>query len=114
MAFEKGNKLGKGNKGAKLIEEAIRRAIAQDNGERLRRGVEKLLDLVAAGELAALQVVADRVDGRPAQSVEMNVTRDTRDYSMEELLERLAAFRGGDSSRTDPAQTSAAKPSELH
>jgi hypothetical protein len=39
MAFEKGNKLGRGNKEAKLIEEALRRAIKQEDGQRIREGV---------------------------------------------------------------------------
>ena len=48
---------------------AIDRAIAQDSGDRLRKAADKLLDLAAAGEAWALKELADRLDGKSAQSV---------------------------------------------
>ncbi len=45
------------------------RAIAQDDGKRLRGAVEKLLDLAESGEQWAVQMLADRLDGKPAQAV---------------------------------------------
>jgi uncharacterized lipoprotein YmbA len=50
------------------------RALAQEDlkaemDHRLRKGIEKQLDKCAEGDLAALQAIADRLDGRPAQSV---------------------------------------------
>jgi hypothetical protein len=47
--------------------EALRRAIAQDNGERLRASIEKLLNLASIGEPWAIKELADRLDGRPKQ-----------------------------------------------
>jgi hypothetical protein len=87
MAFQPGHKLAKGNKGARLIEEAIRRAIAQEDGKRIREGVEKLLDKVAEGDLAAFNILADRLDGKPNQSIttDLNVHRDRRELSDDEL-----------------------------
>lgn len=47
----------------------LHRAILQDDGKRLRAAAEKLLDLAAAGEQWAVQELANRLDGRPAQVV---------------------------------------------
>ena len=67
MPFEEGNTLGK--KG-KIFDAALRRAIAQDSGELVRKAAEKLLQLAAAGEQWAVQYLADRLDGKPTQAVE--------------------------------------------
>jgi len=47
----------------------VTRAIAQDDGKRLRDAAEKLLDEAAKGESWALAMLADRLDGKPHQSV---------------------------------------------
>ncbi|MBU3565991.1 hypothetical protein [Polynucleobacter sp. MWH-HuK1] len=47
---------------------ALRRAIAQDNGVRLRASVEQLLNLASNGEPWAIRELADRLDGRPKQA----------------------------------------------
>lgn len=114
MGFEKGNKHGKGNKGAKLIEDALRRAIAQEDGKRIREGISKLLDQFAAGDLAAFTIVADRVDGRPIQQVDMNVSRDVRDLTEQEILERLADLRDGAAISSAEDQESESEPQKLH
>jgi len=49
--------------------EALQRAIAQDDGKRLRGAAEKLLDLADAGESWAVRELADRLDGKPAQTI---------------------------------------------
>jgi hypothetical protein len=48
---------------------ALSRAIAQDDGKRLRAAAEKLLDLAAEGEGWAVKELRDTLDGKPAQSV---------------------------------------------
>lgn len=114
MPFAKGNKLGQANTKTRVIEEAIRRAVAADDGKRIRAGVEKLLDQFGQGELAAINAVADRLDGRPNQQVEMNITKEARDYSLDELLERVAEVRGRIAAGADSAQASASEPSAIH
>lgn len=52
--------------------EAIRRACAQEDGQRIRKAAEKLLDKAADGEPWAIQMLADRTDGRPAQKQEIS------------------------------------------
>lgn len=51
---------------------ALQRAMAQDDGKRLRDAAEKLLDKAAVGEPWALGMLADRLDGKVAQAVELS------------------------------------------
>ena len=48
---------------------ALDRALAQDDGKKLRRAAEQLLDLAAAGEAWAVKELGDRLDGKPAQQL---------------------------------------------
>lgn len=52
---------------------ALNRAIAQDEGKKLRSAAEKLLALASAGEPWAVKELADRLDGKPKQSVDAQV-----------------------------------------
>ena len=64
-----------GNKNAtknKIWAEALDRAIAQDDGKRLRGAAEKLLDLAADGEQWAVKELGDRLDGKPTQQTEIS------------------------------------------
>jgi protein-disulfide isomerase len=70
MAFAKGNKHGEKSR---VIEQALRRAVAQDDGVRLRRMVEAVLDKAAEGELAHIAWLADRLDGKPKQQIEQTI-----------------------------------------
>ena len=54
--------------------EAINRAIAQDNGARLRAIAEALLTKASDGDMAAIREFADRIDGKAMQAIEANVT----------------------------------------
>ena len=61
----------KGNKNAQkgqMWNDSLRKAIAQDDGRRLRASVEQLLNLAAKGEPWAIKELADRLDGRPKQT----------------------------------------------
>ena len=51
----------------RLWNDALRMAIAQDDRVRVRKAVEKLLDLAAEGEPWAIKELADRLDGKPVQ-----------------------------------------------
>ena len=70
MAFEPGNQLGAKSK---AFQGALRRAIAQDDGKRLRDAAEKLLTLAAQGEGWALKELADRLDGKSHQSSDVTI-----------------------------------------
>lgn len=50
---------------------AVRRAAVQNDGERLRKVVDRLFDNAEAGEVQAIKEIADRLDGKPAQQVNL-------------------------------------------
>ena len=61
----------KGNKNAQkgqIWNDALRKAIVQDDGKRLRASVEQLLNFASKGEPWAIKELADRLDGRPTQT----------------------------------------------
>lgn len=66
MGAPLGNKNGAKQK--RLVTDALRRAAAQ-SPEKLKQACEKILDDAANGNLAAFNTIADRLDGKPAQSV---------------------------------------------
>ena len=71
--------------------EALQRAIKQDDGKRLRGAAEKLLDLADSGEAWAVRELADRLDGKPAQSVQLDATV-TKSRAVDLTDDELAAI----------------------
>lgn len=66
----------KGNQNAvggnqRLWDAALRRAIAQDDADRLRKSAEQLLTLASQGEQWAIKELADRIDGKVAQAINL-------------------------------------------
>ena len=65
-----------GNPGGRLKEKqflaALQRAIAADDGVQLRKAAEQLLKCAANGEGWAIKELADRLDGKAHQSVDMS------------------------------------------
>lgn len=108
MAFKKGNQLA-AKKG--LFDGALRRAIAQDDADRLRKAAEKLLTLAAEGEAWALKELADRLDGKSQQNVSIE-RKDVKELSLSELMAELAATRIGEGG--DAASSGAELPSSVH
>jgi len=103
MAFDKGNKHAAKSK---VFDQALRRAIAQDDGVRLRAAAEKLLDKAAEGEVWAIRELADRLDGKSVSTHDVTVTKDVKRLSTTELLALISAERAaseGDGSG-EPAQ----------
>ena len=64
---------------------AVSRAIAQEDGKRLRQAAEKLLDMAAEGEMSAINALADRLDGKPHQSVDLANADGSNLFSSVEL-----------------------------
>jgi len=71
----------------KVWNDALRRAIVQDDGLRLRKAAEKLLDKAADGEAWAVKEIADRLDGKAAQDVKLEA-----DINIHTLAEVLSAI----------------------
>lgn len=95
MAFapgQSGNPAG--NSKGKRFYDALDRAIAQDDSKRLRKSAEKLLDLAADGESWAMQMLADRLDGKPAQSVMLG--NDPDNPLLETVTRKLVDPGAGD------------------
>jgi Flp pilus assembly protein TadG len=92
MAFKPGNTLAAKSK---LFDGALRRAIAQDDADRLRKAAESLLNEAANGKPWAISLLADRLDGKADQTV--NVTRNVENMSLAELAAEVAQLRAGDS-----------------
>jgi hypothetical protein len=60
---------------------------------KMRRLAEKVYELALQGEAWACNMIADRLEGRPAVETTLNVSRyqDVREYSDQELLAMIAA-----------------------
>jgi hypothetical protein len=74
---------------SRVFSDALRRAIAQDDGKRIRDAAEKMLDLAAQGEPWAVREVFDRLEGKPAQGVTVSGDEDNPiNHSIRVLLGR--------------------------
>lgn len=59
---------------ARRFADILNRAMVQEASKaeedhRLRKGIEKILDKAAEGDLPSITMLADRLDGKPAQDV---------------------------------------------
>lgn len=77
-----------GNTNAKkenrLITDALRRVVTQ-SPEKLRKACEKVLDDAVGGNLGAFSVIADRLEGKPAQSMDIKVKEVTHEDAVNAL-----------------------------
>lgn len=74
---------------SRVFSDALRRAIAQDDGKRIRDAAEKMLDLAASGEPWAVREVFDRLEGKAAQAVTLAGDADNPiNHSIRVLLGR--------------------------
>jgi uncharacterized protein DUF5681 len=119
MAWEKGKS---GNPGGrtkeKVFTEQLRIAVNTVDAEgikKLRRIADKLADCAVAGESWAIQQVADRLDGKPAQesTVTIDDKRDATDWTRAELVAFLDDARTG-SDRAAEAGGRAGQPDKVH
>jgi hypothetical protein len=93
-----------GRRSEKLIADAIRIAVFEEDpatGKRkLRLIAEKLVTAAINGEGWAIQQIADRLDGKPAQESTMTIDdkRDATDWTNDELIAFLndARARGNE------------------
>lgn len=71
MAAELGNNYS--SKNNRLVADTLRRIAVQEDGKKLRAMCEAIYDKAASGDVQAAQFIADRLDGKPAQTVNGNV-----------------------------------------
>jgi hypothetical protein len=85
----------------KPFAEALRMELASAGSDhkKLRVIAKKLIEKAEEGELSAIQQIADRLDGKPAQeaSVTIDDKRDASDWSREELVAVLGDAKTGGS-----------------
>mgnify|MGYP001560785995 CR=1 FL=1 len=99
-----------GNQRQKKFQQALDRAILADDGQKLREAADKVYALAAAGEEWAIQFLADRLDGKPTQQLDMRVTRPTKELTDDELV----SIAAGSGEGIAPAPTSEETPPQLH
>jgi hypothetical protein len=95
MAFQKGNKLGAGDK---PWTRALQRHV-QQNPDKLHKLAIKTFDMAMAGDLAALKELANRLDGMPVQGIEHSGSLDGK-TARELSNDQLAAIAAGGSAGT--------------
>ena len=90
MAFEPGNRHAAKRR---EFEQAVRRSLAVDDYQSLRRIVDKVRDLAEEGERWAVEMIRDTLDGKPAQQI---VATDTEGRSLAIGLVAYAEVRPDD------------------
>lgn len=101
MAFEKG-KSGNpaGSKKVRVIQQQLTSALneAYENSDKtkLRAIIDRWVAKAIDGDMQAIASIADRIDGKPAQTTDLNINdnRELRDLSTAELAERVADALG--------------------
>lgn len=102
----------------KAFADAVRLAVnrdAEDGRKKLALLADKLVEFALAGEGWAMQQIADRLDGKPAQesTVTIDDKRDATDWSREELVAFLRDATA-DSAGTVKAEGRGRKPDRVH
>lgn len=119
MAAPKGNRFGSHDKPWTNALQRVLKQLEVKNadgqviakvGEALRLIAEETVTRAIAGDKDARKEIADRLDGKPTEFLNVNHTADPGNLSDDELANIASASRD----RTAEAQESAPKPSELH
>lgn len=56
---------------SRVFHDMLRKAVLQDDRKRLDKAVEKLLDQAAEGDMFAMTMIRDTLDGKPKQQTEV-------------------------------------------
>jgi hypothetical protein len=98
----------------KVIESALRRSVAQDRADRLRKACEKLLDQAAFDpdprvSMAAFVIISDRLDGKPVSRIETS-DGDTRNMGLADLVQLVLSARKADAIDAHAIEQSSTEP----
>ena len=78
---------------ARMFADALRRALARDGGD-LARGLDKIADRLVAAAVAghqwAIADIADRLDGRPKQTIEGQIDHNVNVGSSDSLAPAIS------------------------
>jgi len=104
MAAPKGNQFARK---ARDWESALRRALEkQEGGLALAKIAEKVVAQAMAGEWRAIEEIANRIDGKPAQSVDITGLIEHRDITdiTDEQLANIATGRSPGTTEQTPSE----------
>jgi formylmethanofuran dehydrogenase subunit A len=102
MAFQKGNKFASHDKPwTNALQRVLAQLEAKDKdgkvivqaGEALRAIAERTVELALLGDKDARKEIADRLDGKPSEFVNVNATRDPAQMSTDELVAEIKRNR---------------------
>ena len=74
------------------VSHAVRRALASNNWERLRRGADRLAEAFADAEPWAWQMVWERMEGKVPQALNLT-SGDTRELDLASIVQAVLAAR---------------------
>lgn len=95
----------------RAIQEALEKRSRSDRYSALQDLAEKLLMKCDEGDMTALKELGDRLEGKPMQSVEMNVTRNAANMGDSELI---GIITESSSSRIASEKASKDEPGSVH
>ena len=84
---------------ADAIRIAVNEAYEVGDKKKLRVLADKLVDKALEGEIAAMKEIGDRLDGKPAQSVDVTHHKTIQEMTDDELIEIIRS--DGDVGETD-------------
>lgn len=107
-----GNK-NSGKRNSTLFLDALTIEINRDiDRKRLRSIASKLLDMAEDGDIQAIKEVANRLDGTPTQTMDMNVNDNRQPREITDA--ELADIAAGSSEGTAATPSSETEPSLVH
>jgi hypothetical protein len=114
---QSGNPLGRG--ADKPFTDALRAALNQTDPKTKRKNIlliaEKLVECAIAGESWAIQQVADRTDGKPAQESTVNINNRTlTELADAEIAARIEQLRAGGAGSSNGDSEAPRNTSELN
>jgi hypothetical protein len=119
MVFKPGQS---GNPGGRAVEKAFASALRAVTNQADAKGrkklhaiAEKLVDCAIAGEGWAIQQVADRLDGKPAQEATLTINNQSlTELADAEIAARIAELRAGGAGAPDGNGEASPDPSQLN
>lgn len=93
---------------ANMLRIAINEAIVDDNGvskPKLRAVAEMLVTKALEGDMSAIREVADRLDGKAAQAVELSGSLETPSRLTDAELELIATASSSGAFETTPSKS---------